>query len=170
MKRAYLAGPDVFRKDAWEHGLHLKALCRDAGIEGVFPLDSHLVREAAESPWEFAGRIRAANLAMLRSCQLVLANITPFRGPNADDGTAYEMGYAAALGLPVYPYTTDRRPLLDRTRGWDIFVYQAPGGEHRDSNGMLVEDLNLPVNLMLVTMATGVYLSFELALEAAAAT
>jgi len=36
---------------------------------------------------------------------LVIANMTPFRGPSMDVGTAVEVGYAYARGLPVFGYT-----------------------------------------------------------------
>ena len=40
MKKIYLAGPDVFRPDAPAWGLSLKALCREFGFDGLFPLDN----------------------------------------------------------------------------------------------------------------------------------
>ena len=36
---------------------------------------------------------------------LVIANMTPFRGPSMDVGTAVELGYSFARGLPVFGYT-----------------------------------------------------------------
>ena len=37
----------------------------------------------------------------MRSCQLCIANLTPFRGVSMDSGTAYEVGFMRALGRPV---------------------------------------------------------------------
>ena len=37
----------------------------------------------------------------------MLANLEPFRGSEPDSGTAFEVGYALALGKPVYAYLSD---------------------------------------------------------------
>lgn len=166
--RVYLAGPDVFLPDPMAAAETLRAVCAAAGLEGVFPLDAALVKLPGEAPAAFAARIRAANLDLIRSCDGVIANISPFRGPSADDGTAYEMGFAAALGRPVFAWSSDTRSLLDRTR--DLIDLFAHGGDWRDGEGMLVEEFGLPVNLMLVDPATGpVHPHFEAAVATAAA-
>src|SRR5262249_39555724 len=41
-RQIYLAGFDVFRPDAAEHGEHLKALCIERGLTGLYPSDSGL--------------------------------------------------------------------------------------------------------------------------------
>ena len=47
MLKIYLAGPDVFRPDAFEQGERLKALCAEFGLRGLYPLD-HSVPEGIE--------------------------------------------------------------------------------------------------------------------------
>ena len=42
----------------------------------------------------------------MRSCDLLIANLTPFRGVSMDSGTAFEVGFMRALGRPVLGYTT----------------------------------------------------------------
>ena len=171
--KVYLAGPDVFLPDPLAQGALLKVLCRRYGFDGQFPLDGAIVPHPGESKPSHGDRIRTANLDLLRDCALVLANVSPFRGPSADDGTAYEMGYAAALGKPVFAYSSDRRGLVERTRAMLPCV---PGKDNFgndglvDASGMFVEDFALPVNLMLVTSDTGgVHESAEAALIAARA-
>ena len=44
--RVYLAGFDVFRRDAREHGARLVAWCEEYGFEGVYPLDAQAVLKA----------------------------------------------------------------------------------------------------------------------------
>ncbi|MCB9372314.1 MAG: nucleoside 2-deoxyribosyltransferase [Microthrixaceae bacterium] len=127
--RAYLAGPEVFLPDAAERGAAKKAVCREVGLEGVYPLDP------------LDGRVPEVDglalfehcLALLDRCDLVIANLTPFRGPSMDVGTAVEMGYALGSGRPVYGYTnvaTDYRERVTTEPGW------------------LVEDFGLVDNLM----------------------
>jgi len=50
----------------------------------------------------------------MRGCQAMIVNLTPFRGPSADVGSAYEMGFMRALGRPIFAYSRDERPFLDR--------------------------------------------------------
>ena len=49
MKKIYLAGFDVFRKDAVERGIILKNLCEKYGYEGLYPLDNE-VQEQSQLP------------------------------------------------------------------------------------------------------------------------
>ncbi|MGV8248427.1 nucleoside 2-deoxyribosyltransferase, partial [Pseudomonas aeruginosa] len=103
MTAIYLAGPDVFRPDAEAHGETLKALCAEFGFVGLYPLDHALpadIREpAAQAAW-----IYRANIGLIERADCVLANLEPFRGSEPDSGTAFEVGYALALGKPVYAY------------------------------------------------------------------
>jgi nucleoside 2-deoxyribosyltransferase len=114
MKTIYLAGPDVFEPDALEQGERLKALCADFGLEGLFPLDN--VIEDFDQPHQTAEAIRKANLDLIRRADIVMANLNPFRGFEPDSGTVYEVGFAEALGKPVFSYASDRRHMLQRLR------------------------------------------------------
>jgi nucleoside 2-deoxyribosyltransferase len=38
---------------------------------------------------------------IIRNCDGMTVNLTPFRGPSADAGSAYEMGFMRALGRPM---------------------------------------------------------------------
>ena len=140
----YLAGPDVFVPEARARGIALKALCTEAGAVGLFPIDAE-IDDALHRP----DAIRAANMAMIRRCDAVVANMTPFRGPSMDPGTAYEMGAAAALGKLVVGYTADPRPYAERVAA-AMPVLRAPDGTLRDGHGMAVEqfEASLADNLM----------------------
>ncbi|MDE1145297.1 MAG: nucleoside 2-deoxyribosyltransferase [Azospirillaceae bacterium] len=174
--RAYLAGPEVFMPDPAAAATRLRALCAHHGIIGIFPLDGAVKPVAGEAPAHHAARIRAANLDLIRGADLVLANASPFRGPSADDGTAYEMGFATALSLPVFAYADTTDSLLDRTRA-RMAVTPGTEGDWRDPQGWTVEDFGLGANLMLVDpalarwgqpAATGLYPDAEAATQAAA--
>lgn len=147
MLRVYLAGPDVFRDDALAHGERLKQLCADHGFAGVYPLDNALP-DGLSGP-RAAQWIYEANVALIRGADLVMANLDDFRGPGeADSGTAFEVGFAVALGKPVWGYTTDAGTIVDRATA------SVDGeGRARDARGFLVEDFGLGKNLMLACPA-----------------
>jgi nucleoside 2-deoxyribosyltransferase len=146
--RCYLAGPDVFLTDALSITAAKRDLCRTYGFVGVSPVDnevevSHLQKRAAGLA------ISAANEKMIRSCDFLVANLTPFRGPSADVGTVYELGFARGLNLPVFGYTNLADSYLDRVLVLfrDQLVRRQRGLE--DSYGMVVEDFDLSDNLMI---------------------
>lgn len=145
MRAIYLAGFDVFRADAVEQGAHLKALCLAHGFEGLYPLDNAL-------PAGLAGRAAAQwiyeqNIGLIRKADLVMANLNVFRGLEPDSGTAFEVGYAAALGKPVWAYTDDARPLAAQAGTGRVAARIV------DAQGYTVEDFGLNVNLMLACAA-----------------
>ncbi len=108
--RAYLAGPDVFLINGRENERKKKSLCESIGLTPLYPLDNEIDSNLSTA----AKNIYGGNLDMLDNAHIVLANISPFRGPHTDPGTAYEMGYAKAKGKPVYGYTNDTRQLIER--------------------------------------------------------
>jgi nucleoside 2-deoxyribosyltransferase len=153
--RVYLAGPDVFLPEAGALAERKRKLCADYGFVGKSPLDNEISLEGL-SQHEAALRIGAANEDMIRSCQLVIANLTPFRGPSADVGTAYEIGFARALGLLVFGYTNVAGTLLDRTRqALGAQVTREPTSRYADAYRMAVEDFDCIDNLMLVIAVEG---------------
>lgn len=153
--RVYLAGPSVFRPDAVEIGERLKATCAKHGLIGLYPVDGAATKPTARQIFE-------GNIALIRSAAAVIADISPFRGPHADDGTAFEIGFAHALGLPVFAYTSDPNPLA-----WRIPA-RAVDGVLRDDLGDEVEDFAAPANLMLACPVESVSTSADDAIEAAA--
>jgi len=128
MIRVYLAGPDVFLPDPGAWLERKKAICAGYGLIGISPLDA-LAQEPAS--WEALPdwqRIALRNEAHIRSCSGIIANLTPFRGPSADVGTVYEVGFARGLGLKVFGYATVTDAFLDRT-------LDSVGGGRRDADG-----------------------------------
>jgi nucleoside 2-deoxyribosyltransferase len=137
--RVYLAGPEVFLPDPRRAAAAKKALCERYGFTGVFPLDAELDLSRL-APRDAALAIGSANQRLIRGCQLVVANLTPFRGPSADAGTVWELGFARGLGLPVFGYSNLAREFASRTRA---FLREHP-------DGLAVESFGLADNLMLV--------------------
>lgn len=139
--RIYLAGPEVFLPDAPAIGAAKKALCARHGWEGVFPMDPPALPPAGAPDWR---RIHAANEMLMRRCDALVANLTPFRGVGADPGTAFELGFMRALGRPVHGYTHDPRPHRQR-----VPDARQQGEGWADSAGLHIEDHGLAENLML---------------------
>jgi nucleoside 2-deoxyribosyltransferase len=51
---------------------------------------------------------------MMDAADAIIANLTPFRGPGADPGTVYELGYMAAAANFASAIATIRRPTAER--------------------------------------------------------
>jgi nucleoside deoxyribosyltransferase len=163
MPSIYLAGPDVFHKDAVAHGAWLRALCGAHGFVGLYPLDNAL--PAGLQGLEAARWIYQSNVALIRQADLVMANLDDFRGPGeADSGTAFEVGFAVALGKPVWGYTQDTGTVIDRAA-----VRTDADGLAWDARGFNVEDFGLGKNLMLACPVNWVQGGPEACLAAIAA-
>lgn len=124
--KIYIAGPDVFEKNAAEIGMKYKEICSLYGHEGLYPLDNEC---------DSSNEIYLGNIALIDSADAVIANGNEFRG-EMDVGTAFEVGYAAAKGKKIVIYLDDTSSLVEKY-----------GRE--DDKGRLVEDFGHPLNLML---------------------
>jgi nucleoside 2-deoxyribosyltransferase len=148
--RVYLAGPDVFFPEPELWARRKKAICERHGLVGVSPLDDLPDQPAAWADLPFWRMIAMRNEAHIRRCQAVIANLTPFRGPSADVGTVYEVGFARAQGLMVFGYATTAELFLPRTlASLGNAAEIQPDGSWRDGDGLLVEQFGLLDNLMI---------------------
>lgn len=143
--RVYLAGPEVFLPDAIAVGREKCRLAGQAGLEGVFPLDAALDLSGL-AKLEQARRISLANEGLIRSCDGLVANLTPFRGVSVDAGTAFEVGFMRALDRPVAGYSNVRDDYATRSRAFRSGP-RVPGD--CDGPDVAIEDFDLGENLML---------------------
>ncbi len=134
----YLAGPEVFHPDARALGLAKQRLCAARGLTGLYPLDGDVEPTARA--------IFAANVALIRRADAVIANLTPFRGPSADAGTVWELGFALGLGKPVAAYRNVADRYFDRVAAWNGGPLS---GNRFDRDGLEVENFGLGDNLMI---------------------
>ena len=146
--RVYLAGPDVFLPDPVARGAALKAVCARHGLTGVFPLD-----DLADEPADWSGlpewqRIARRNEAHIAGCAALIANLTPFRGPSADVGTVFELGYARALGRKVFGWSGSAENFAERTRRTHGHACDT-AGVWRDGEGLELESFGCCDNLMI---------------------
>ena len=149
-KRVYLAGPEVFLPNPLEIGAAKRAICAKHGLEGVFPLDNEIDLTGL-SPQEAGLKIYRANRTCMDGCDLVIANMTPFRGPSMDVGTAFEMGYMRGLGRPVFGYSNVETRFFERTAAFygGRLEPREGDGSPSDPLGHQVEQFGLVDNLML---------------------
>ena len=106
--KIYLAGPDVFLHDAVDIGRRKVEMCKRHGLVGLYPLDN-AIDPAAE---DASLRIFRGNETMMIEADAIIANLTPFRGPGADAGTVYELGYMAASSASATPTIPRRMPIV----------------------------------------------------------
>jgi nucleoside 2-deoxyribosyltransferase len=111
----YLASPLGFTPYGALYDRELVKLVTKLGCVALDPWTSpegtelgRLVTHGANTTLLHEANIRAgaANLAMIRSCDAILACLD---GTNVDDGTASEIGFGAGIGRVVAGYRTDLR-------------------------------------------------------------
>ncbi len=127
--------------DAAERGDALKAACEAHGCRGVFPGDVTSVELGAEGIYETC-------MTALSNAHAVVADLSPFRGPHVDDGTAFEIGVAVARSLPIFGYASDLRPLAERIQRHPLAATLV------DSGGVAIEDFGEPFNAMIASALT----------------
>ncbi|WP_036736424.1 nucleoside 2-deoxyribosyltransferase [Paenibacillus zanthoxyli] len=148
-KHIYLAGFEVFYPDAMEIGARLKASCEEHGFVGIFPKDNMINKQPGCSKSEIASDIFQANLKLIEQADIVAANLNCFRGSEPDSGTVFEVGYAYAKGQAIYGYLDKDIALWEKVALHWGGVQLAENGRYVDKDGMFIEDLGLPLNLML---------------------
>jgi nucleoside 2-deoxyribosyltransferase len=148
--RIYLAGPTCFLHNSRELYNDLKERCLALGMVGLSPCDTGSAPAAGTIA--DARAIRDQNLELIRSCDAVLADLRPFRGPSADCGTVYECGYASALKKPVVAYHV-----------WQDITYRDKVLAGITQDRAAIESFDLFDNLML---AAGLHSAHEAPEEA----
>ena len=143
--RIYLAGPEVFLPDPVAAGRRKCALAEQHGFEGLYPLDAALDLSGLSKHAQ-AMRISSANEGLMRECDAVIANLTPFRGISVDSGTAFEVGFMQALGRPVLGYTNVIPDYAARASAFRQRGIPPGDGDRAD---IQIEDFDHAENLMI---------------------
>ncbi len=150
LKTVYLSGPDRHYPDVDGLIARKRALCEVAEV--TLRLAGDQV-DLSAPPGELQARqAYAGALSNLRASDAVVANLTPWRGPGCDPGTAFEVGFASALGKPVLAYMNledeDDADYRSRVEAW-MGASPDVAGVWRDGNDCAVEDLDLPETTLL---------------------
>ena len=138
----YLAGPDVFLANALDIAERKRDICREFGFEALFPSDQET--SIGTDPQ----KIFESNCALMRRADIGIFNLTPFRGPSADCGTVFELGFMFSLAKPVHGYSGDSICYSRRAAALESPV-TIRDGHSWDRNGFEIEDFALTDNLML---------------------
>ncbi len=146
----YLAGPEVWYPNVGAHFGLRQHLCAEAGFTMLLP-DAESLREL--DPGEIMAReIYAERVARMRRADAAIVNLTPWRGPTADPGTAFEAGFLSGLGKPVFAWMNlsseqdaEYRERIDAYVGAQL----DEDGVWRDGQGAVIEDFGLPETAML---------------------
>ena len=140
--KAYLAGPDVFLANAHENAAAKIAICAKYGIQGRAPLDED-IEGLVNLPEDRAWRVIYLKVVeMMQECDIIIANLTPFRGSSADSGTLIEVGWFLGQGKPVFGYSNTATSFAERSRAY-LSAIPDP------ITGLAVEGFGLPDNLMI---------------------
>lgn len=139
---AYLAGPDVFLPDAKAHARRKIDICARYGITGLAPVNEDIPSLDAAAPDTAWREIFRTDLAMMERSDIVIANLTPFRGPSADAGTLVEIGWFLGRGRPIFGYSNVAAPFDERSRKQTAALPDTIPGLH-------LEGFGLPDNLMI---------------------
>jgi nucleoside 2-deoxyribosyltransferase len=135
-----------------------RLVCEGAGFEAV-TAEPDLLTEQHPSE-AMAREIYAGRIARLRQADAAVIDLSPFRGPHCDPTAAFEAGFFAGLGKPVFGYLNvseeEDAELCARVQA---LVGAEPDGEGiwRDTYGAEVEDFGLPEHLMLWAEARRLY-------------
>jgi nucleoside 2-deoxyribosyltransferase len=145
--QAYLAGPDVFLPHAAANARAKIAICARYGIQGRAPLNDEIEQLAALPEDEAWRVIYLKDIEMMRQCDIIIANLTPFRGASADSGTLIEVGWFLGQNKPVFGYSNSA----------DLFAARSLAQLAAIADpipNLAVEGFGLPDNLMIAGAVT----------------
>ena len=158
--RVYLAGPDVFLPNAAEVAAAKQAVCGKLGLDGVHPFDAEVALHEVPRGVERGLALHDALVDQLDACDAGIANLTPFRGPSADVGTALEVGYLVGRGRPVVGYTNVGSHYAERVEvdclaieDHDLADNLMLEGAVRRSSGVAVVRADVPADRRLTDLA-----------------
>ncbi|KQW73883.1 nucleoside 2-deoxyribosyltransferase [Ensifer sp. Root127] len=147
--KVYLAGPEVFLSNAVEVQARKAELARAAGFTPLVPGDLEI--PPAETKHARGVAIYGVDEGMMLASDMIIANLTPFRGISADVGTVFELGFMCGRGRHVYAYTNTSRSYYDRILHGHYGGAAAlrPDGRMAGHDGLSIEDFDMADNLML---------------------
>lgn len=167
--KVYTAGPHVFWPKSKQEDFYsvVEELSTRYNFEALVPKDGDVTLPDGEegNVAKLAMLIYHKNIEDIKQADVIIADITSFRGPSADSGTTYEVGYARALNKPVLMWTDDWQTAkgvkvpLDYSTKVHLMGYE--------DDGNYIEQFGLADNLMITRPWDLVHVSVEDAFAAA---
>lgn len=164
----YVAGPDLFHRRTWPaHVDRVSAACAQHNLSPIFPAPPERIAGAGITRYgsrEEGQAIFRTCIKLVDTADMILANLTPFRGAEPDSGTVFEMATAIASRKIAVGY-------IDGTRLNDeLWATIDDDGALLDENGCTIERFGMPINLMPAYGATALVCrndgtALELAIE-----
>ncbi len=150
----YLAGPMVFALAPEAIFARMKQICALHGLTGVAPLDNQIGLEGIPPGPALLERIVRADIALM---QRLDGGLFCLDGAEMDAGTAFEVGYMAALGKPMVGWTSDGREypakvaacFAEPLQPASVNMSGGMSGMLRDPDGMLVHSQGCVQNAMV---------------------
>jgi nucleoside 2-deoxyribosyltransferase len=136
----------------------MKQICAAFGLVGVAPLDNQVGLEGLPAGHALAEHIVRADIALMQALDGGLFCLDGVRrGAEMDAGTAFEVGYMAALGKKLVGWTRDGRDYPQKVAACFGGALQAASpntqggmsGTMRDPDGMLVHSVGCVQNAMV---------------------
>ena len=120
--RIYFAGP-LFTKEEKKINEYCAAVFRAAGNKVYLPQE-YKIPDAEKMPnRNWAIQVNAHDMKMLEHCDMLIAIVRG--GKASDDGTAFEIGYAAALGKRIWIYADEREPISLMFLNENICIFES---------------------------------------------
>lgn len=143
-KNVYIASAKRYEKNATEYFSSLKRAFEKERISIVTPIDSlpEFPVPQTEDPFKLAAWRFKTNLALLNAADIIVADLSDYRGFEPNNDVAFECGYAYGKGKKCFACMPDIRTMQQR------IPQRLEGG---DIAGNVVENFDLPINLMFGT-------------------
>ena len=141
-KRVFIAVPSITPPDIIKN---MRRRVRRLGFEPVFAVD--VVQVESDEQKNFHAICEA-----MTSCDIMIANLTPFLGVEPDPDVIFQLGYMAAQNKSVHSYTNVSKPFYERVLDWNEnpFICKEqtsasdnPTLSNYDRNGMRIENMGI---------------------------
>lgn len=119
--RIYLAGPLFTEEDKKINNFYASGY-RAEGHEVYLPQEYKIPGAYEIDNLTWAKKVREHDIKMLEACHVVVAIVRG--GKASDDGTAFEIGYAAARGKSILIYADEREPISLMFLGENVQIFE----------------------------------------------
>ena len=148
--RVFVASSKRYDSDYDEYKEKIRKEYKEQGYDAVFSGDPCplIVPCKSNDPLRIAQYQFECNMVLLSSSSYIVADLSNYHGFEPNNDVSFECGVAWGMGIKCIGFTDDARIMKERIPHYS----EALGG--RDWSGNVVENFNLPINLMFGTYFT----------------